>query len=329
MGREATITPDQVHAIADAIKAEGGKPTLRGVRERLGTGSMGTINKHLQQWKTGQERQAATELVLPPALQRVLLDFMATELAAARAPLEAELADQQQAAGDLAAENERQATTIENQAGELDALATEKAAAEGKAEQLAVDLATAKEDAVRERQEAEAARTELTKATLRLEAMPKLEAELATLRDELAKERQARIGAEQQAAVLAAQKTDLDGRLVDAKREADRNAEQLQKAQDRAEQLGTSLADARVTAQTQQARIEDLAGQLDRTRTEAREAGEKAAVLASQKTDLAAKVESLANQVQELQKAATAAAAGAAPATKTTKTRSAKTPAAD
>ncbi len=305
MGREANITPDQVHAIADAIRAEGGKPTLRAVRERLGTGSMGTVSKHLQQWKAGQERQAATELALPPALQRAVLDFMATELAAARAPLEAELADQQQTAGDLATENERQATTIENQAGELEALAADKAAAEGKAEQLAVDLATAKEETVRERQAAEQARTELAKAMLRLEAMPRLEADLTAIRAELAKERQGRIEAEQQAAVLTAQKADLEGRLVDAKKGADRSAEQLQKAQDRAEQLGTSLADARVTARTQQARIEDLAGQLDRARAEAREAGDKAAVLASQKTDLAAKVDSLAN---ELQQAAPAAA---------------------
>ena len=151
MGREATITPEQVHAVADTIKAEGGKPTLRAVRERLGTGSMGTVNKYLQQWKTGQDRQAAAELVLPPALQRAVLDFMATELEAARAPLEAELADQQQTAGDLAAENERQAEAIEGQAAELAQLAAEKAAAEGKAEQLATDLATAKEEATQER----------------------------------------------------------------------------------------------------------------------------------------------------------------------------------
>ena len=305
MGREANITPDQVHAIADAIRAEGGKPTLRAVRERLGTGSMGTVSKHLQQWKAGQERQATTELALPPALQRAVLDFMATELAAARAPLEAELADQQQTAGDLATENERQATTIENQAGELEALAADKAASEGKAEQLAVDLATAKEETVRERQAAEQARTELAKAMLRLEAMPRLEADLTAIRAELGKERQGRIEAEQQAAVLTAQKADLEGRLVDAKKGADRSAEQLQKAQDRAEQLGTSLADARVTVQTQQSRIEDLTGQLERARAEAREAGDKAAVLASQKTDLAAKVDSLAN---ELQQAAPAAA---------------------
>lgn len=301
MGREANITPDQVHAIADEIRAEGGKPTLRAVRERLGTGSMGTVSKHLQQWKAGQERHTATELALPPALQRAVLDFMATELAATRAPLEAELADQQQTAGDLATENERQAATIENQAGELDTLAAEKAAAEGKAEQLAADLAGAKEDATRERQAAEQARTELAKAMLRLEAMPRLEAELAAIRAELAKERLARIGAEQQAAVLAAQKADQEVRLVEAKTAAERSAEQLQKTQDRAEQLGTSLADARVTTQSQQARIEDLTAQVDRARAEARETGEKAAVLASQKTDLAAQVDSLAKQLQERQ----------------------------
>ena len=43
MGREATITYEQVAAAADAVKVAGGKPTSRGIRERLGnTGSMGT-----------------------------------------------------------------------------------------------------------------------------------------------------------------------------------------------------------------------------------------------------------------------------------------------
>ncbi|OZB54659.1 DNA-binding protein [Thiomonas sp. 13-64-67] len=282
MGREATITPEQVHAVADAIKAEGSKPTLRAVRERLGQGSMGTIAKLLQQWKVGQERQAAAELVLPPALQRAVLDFMAAELSATRAPLEAELAEQQQTAADLAAENERQADTITEQGEALDALAAEKAAAEGKAGQLAADLIGAKEEAVHERQAAEAARTELAKATLRLEAMPRLEADLAAIRAELAKERQGRIEAEQQAAVLTAQKADLEGRLVDAKKEAERTAAQLQRAQERAEQQAEALADARVTIQTAQARAEDLAGQVEQARKDAKAAGEEAAILRGQ-----------------------------------------------
>ncbi|CAJ0718582.1 Chromosome partition protein Smc [Ralstonia thomasii] len=289
MGREATISPEQVRAIADAIKAEGGKPTLRSVRERLGTGSMGTIAKLLQQWKAGQERQATAELVLPPALQRAVLDFMTAELSAARAPLEADLAEQQQAAADLAAENERQAGTIEDQAAELEALAAEKAAAEGKAEQLAADLAAGKEEAARERQAAEQARTELAKAMLRLEAMPRLESDLAAIRTELAKERQGRIEAEQQAAVLAAQKVDLDGRLADAKKEIERTSELLQKVQARAEQQADALADARVTIQASQARAEGLVAQLDAARKDAdqaravaKNAGEEAAALRGQ-----------------------------------------------
>lgn len=286
MGREATITPEQVHAIADAIKAEGGKPTLRAVRERLGSGSMGTVATLLQQWRSGQERQTATNLVLPPSLQRVILEFMASELSAARAPLEAELAEQQQTAADLAAENERQAGTIESQVGDLEALAAEKATAEGKAEQLAADLAGAKEESIRERQAAEQARTELAKAMLRLEAMPRLEEDLVVIRAELAKERQGRIEAEQQAAVLAAQKTDLEGRLADAKADIERLSQQLQKAQARAEQQSEALADARVTIQTSLAREKDLGAQLDTARKDAdlaraaaQAAGEEAAQL--------------------------------------------------
>src|SRR5438105_8243741 len=110
MGREAAITYEQVAAAADAMKTAGSKPTSRAIRERLGNrGSMGTINKLLQSWKTGQERQIANALALPAVLQRAILDFMDQELTSAKATLEAELAEQQQEAADLATENERQA----------------------------------------------------------------------------------------------------------------------------------------------------------------------------------------------------------------------------
>ena len=86
MGREATISYEQVAAAADTMKATGSKPTSRAIRERIGNiGSMGTINRHLQAWRAGQERQIASTLSLPAALQRSILDFMGQELAAARA----------------------------------------------------------------------------------------------------------------------------------------------------------------------------------------------------------------------------------------------------
>ncbi len=280
MGREATITAGQVNAVAEALKAEGVKPTARAVRERLGnTGSMGTVTRLLQQWRDAQERQTATSLMLPPALQRAILEFMELELTAARATLEAELASQRQEVAELGAENERQVEALEAQTGQLDALGIEKAAAEGRAAQLETDLAAARDEAARERAAAEAARTELAKAQLRLEAIPRLERDLAEVRAALEQERSARVAAEQAAAVLAAQKYDLGARLADAATHGERERE-------RADRLTGELADARVAVQSGESRLARLTHDLDAAqqaagaaRAEAKAAGEQAAEL--------------------------------------------------
>ncbi|AJW93575.1 hypothetical protein BM43_7620 (plasmid) [Burkholderia gladioli] len=289
MGREANITTEQVDAIADAMKAEGVKPTLRGVRERLGTGSLGTVAKLLQRWKAGQERQPNAALAVPPALQRAIVDWMDQELTAARATLEAELADQQQAAADLASENERQGELIADRDAELEALSIDKAAAEGKATQLADDLDAAREEAAHERQAAEQARTELAKALLRLEAMPRLEADLAAVRAELDRERQARVAADQSVAVLAAQKDDLSARLADAGSRRERAEEALSTQQQRTEKLAAELADTRASLQATEARAKAFereaataTADAERARSDAKSAGEQAASLRGQ-----------------------------------------------
>ena len=216
MGRESTITYEQIAAIADAMKTEGAKPTSRAVRERLGnTGSMGTINKLLGRWKAGQERQISAALVLPPALQRVLLEFMDTELTAARTALEAELADQQQEAADLAAENERQVIENDAQADTIELLRAEVSTHQGRAGQLESDLVVSRDEAARERSGAELARTELTKAQLRLEAMPRLEADLVAVRAVLEAERTARQQAKEDAAVLASKLEAAERRIAE------------------------------------------------------------------------------------------------------------------
>ena len=73
-----------------------------------------------------------------------------------------------------------------------------------KTAQLAAELAAALEEAGRERRAAEEARVEVAKAALRLEAMPRLEADLTKIREILDEERKARVLAEQQAAVAMA-----------------------------------------------------------------------------------------------------------------------------
>jgi chromosome segregation ATPase len=278
MGRESTITFEQITAVADAMKTEGVKPTSRAVRERLGnTGSMGTINKLLGRWKSGQERQISAALVLPPALQRVLLEFMDNELTAARTTLEAELAEQQQEAADLATENERQVIENDAQAETIELLRADVATHQGRAGQLESDLAVARDEAVRERAGAELARTELAKAQLRLEAMPRLEADLVAVRAVLENERTARQVAEQSAAVLAAK---------------------LEAAERRATEADARTTKAEAAAQVNQGRLESTLRELDAAKgamatatAAAEKSGEAAAELREQLEALKAQVE--------------------------------------
>lgn len=258
MAREATITQEQVNATADAIRASGAKPTARAIRDQLGTGSMATVLKLLQVWQAGQLKPAAQDVTLPPALTRALVDFIGQEVAQARAGLEADLAAAQQSQADLIGESERQAAMIEGQAEQLAEERAEKAELQGKLGQMESDLATARDEAVRERQAAEAARTELAKALLRLEALPRIEADADRLRDELDAERRARAEAEQKAAVLAS-KVEYEAGLRQ-KSEAD--------LVEQTEAMRRELSDARK--------------EVDAARAESKKSGEEAAELRGQ-----------------------------------------------
>lgn len=183
MPRESKITHEQVAAAADGLTAEGSNPTIRLVRERLGNvGSNGTIHRLLQDWKAAHERHIVATVSLPPALQKTILDFMEQEVSRAKADLQNELTESQQAASDLATENERQNAEIEALTNSIERFHADVANLRGKTAQLETDLENTRNEVVRERDAAEAARTELAKAILRLEAMPRLESDLADTR---------------------------------------------------------------------------------------------------------------------------------------------------
>jgi chromosome segregation ATPase len=247
MAREATITQEQVNAIADTIRAGGTKPTARGVRETLGGGSMATVLKFLQVWQAGQVRTAESPVVLPVGLQRALVDFIGQEVAGAKAELQADLVAAQQANGDLIAEVERQASTIELQAEALESVQAEKAELAGRLAQVESDLAKAGDDVGAERQAAEHARTELAKAQLRLESLPRLEAEADRLRGELGQERTAKVAAQQAAAVATEKGTGLAERLTEAKARVESLEKQGQAsaaAQEKAKEREFALSDS-------------------------------------------------------------------------------------
>lgn len=312
MGRESTVTYEQIAAVADAMKTEGVKPTSRAVRERLGnTGSMGTINKLLGRWKSGQERQISAALVLPPALQRVLLEFMDAELTAARTTLETELADQQQEAADLATENERQVIENDTQAEAIELLRAEVATHQGRAGQLESDLVVARDEATRERSGAELARTELAKAQLRLEAMPRLEADLVAVRGILETERAARVAAEQQAAVLSAKLEAVERRATEAAERTTKAEAATAQAAEKAETVARELVIANAKLEAAERRATEADARTTKADARADAAARElvssnAIVQASQ-----ARLESAAREIEDAKKAVATAQAAA------------------
>lgn len=213
MGRESVITQEEVNAAADQLRASGARPTSRAVRELLGGGSMATVLKHLQVWQGRQVRPAETQAVLPIGLQRALVDFIAQEVASAKVTLETDLVTAQQANQDLIAESERLAAALEREQSAVETLHADKAELSGRLGQVNKDLEDVRAEAAAQREAAEHARTEKAKLELRLEGVPRLEAEIERLKAALESERNAKVVAEQQAAVSLARLEKTEGQL--------------------------------------------------------------------------------------------------------------------
>ncbi|MBN3778988.1 hypothetical protein G3O06_15710 [Burkholderia sp. Ac-20345] len=92
---------------------------------------------------------------------------------------------------------------VENLSLSLDTACAEKAELSGRLARVEAERNEARHDATAERAAAEAARSDLAKGLLRLEAVPRLEEGLKSVRDVLADERAARVKAKQASAVAA------------------------------------------------------------------------------------------------------------------------------
>ena len=269
MTREATISQEQVNATADSIRATGAKPTARAIREALGVGSMATVLKLLQAWQSRQMQAAETPITLPAGLQRSIVDWISQEVANAKAELQAELVAAQQANGDLITESERQTSTINLQDEALEVAQAETATLAGRLAQVESDLARSQDDVHGERQAAELARTELAKTQLRLEALPRIEAEADRLRAELERISAEKVAAEQTAAVASAKLEAMTDRATKAETAAD-------KAEKQTAIITAELTTARVQVQSQQVALNGAAREIDEAKTQAKDARDNA-----------------------------------------------------
>lgn len=282
MGRTAAVTYEQVAIAAEAIKEDGVDPTQNAIYERLGRrGSMGTIHRHLAQWRAGQNRKTEVTLSLPPALQRTILEFIGKEIAEQRRELEDALHKANQAALDLASEGERQQSAIEELSESLSNERSAYSSLQGRIDQLQAEheknshetreaVDAARSESLRERQAAEDLRVQLAQATLRLAGMPQIEENLKRSQLGLDNERKARHEAERIAAAAQAsleakreQITSLESTL---KEQNQRYGEVVVKLEADKQALFSDLTETRKVASEYSAKLARLEGVLEQMR---------------------------------------------------------------
>lgn len=281
MARELSISYDQVAAAAAELKANGQKATVRAVRDATGgTGSMTTISRFLQQWNDAQPKQSAPAVEIPAPVLDGIRRAIGQAGDEAQAALRAELADTRQALADVTAESERTAEALSEAEDEmlmLEGLRADltarleeekKSRAESEARHVA-DLAEIRDEIQRERQAAEAARTELAKAMLRLESMPRLEADLETARAEAKEARGEANAASRDLAGVRAELKALQTAFEALHADRDELKAAAKAERQRADAAERELGQARVQVQSQQVgldasvqRIADLEARL-------------------------------------------------------------------
>ncbi|RWA45701.1 hypothetical protein AU476_31345 [Cupriavidus sp. UYMSc13B] len=143
------ISYEQVAAVADALVAEQLKPTLAAVRERLGSGSMNTIHRHLSTWQ-GQQKPTPRKLSEPNSR---LLSALGAELSKvaeeAAAEAEAALAQALSELAVMATNGEALEAERDDLAQQLMEVTTERDTVAGKADEQAAEIERLKQEAAR------------------------------------------------------------------------------------------------------------------------------------------------------------------------------------
>ncbi len=240
MARQPTVTQEQVSAAADSIKANGGHPTNRAIRDQLGVGSSTTILKFLRVWQGGQVRKSqVVEDVVDIAIIKAISNQIARCIQEATSAATSQIADLQAAIADIISENERQITELEMQAAELSLIQDQCSSYAGRVQQLELEAGRQLTELYKEREAAETARVALAKSELRLEAVPRIEIELTQVREELQSER-AKAAQQHEAAAVAV------ARLEASEKDVRRLNEQLtvtRKAADEVTKLAAAAVD--------------------------------------------------------------------------------------
>lgn len=238
MSKTQIVTYENVAATAQALSDDGKRPSVRAVMAAMGGGSPNSVLVHLNNWKAGRAVVAVAEVQVDPRIAQIVAEQISKATAEARSEIEQRLSETEADAAVIAEAGRLAELELDQVQQQVAALQSQVQQLSGTIEQLKADAETVKTDAakqianeqlrardavtkaeaesVRERSERESAQMELAKAGLRLESLPKLEAEIVRLQSALEAERTGRSSAEAGKAAAEAQANGLADRLTDA-----------------------------------------------------------------------------------------------------------------
>jgi colicin import membrane protein len=297
MGRIG-ITYDQVAAAADALLSENSAVTLKAVRDKLGTGGMGTIHKHLTAWQANRPKPVAPAVVLPADITRELNAWVIQAATAARAEAEENLVQVQASAFELARAGEAIEAERDDLLEQISALTTERDQEQATAKARAAEIERLTNEIERERKLAGDAQIEAAQAKLKVEdqtgKVNDLKEVVQQLKSSLEEEAAGRVKAEKEAAVLLSERDA-------ARKETQAEKERIQGLQAHLDTAHAENRQLRVDYEKRLADSAEAAGKaIAMERSAADKAGEAAKVAAVENADLKARLDAAEKTIARL-----------------------------
>ena len=262
MAKPTKITYDAVAEAASEIALEGGKPSVRLIMAKIG-GSPNTVLPMLREWQSGRPVVRAADIVVNPEIFRLLAEQISTSNAVAAkgaedraTEAEAEVELLAEAGRAVEAQVEELELALEQAQGEvaskvraLEDLAVERAR-DGQIAQDKITTLMAQVDGERER--ADKAVQTVAKDEVRLQAIPKLEAEVQRL-----------AAFEQSSAVLTAKLEDAQAVIDELRQRLALSEKATTEARATTDKVSREAEQARIAEQSAQAKLESATRELE------------------------------------------------------------------
>jgi len=196
----AGVTAEQVIAAAEAIAAQGDRPSVRSIRDRLETGSFNTIQRYLSEWRETRPQITQAAYELPAELANAFGKELRRGAESATAELRAELSEAHAETKERAKDGESLEIQLSELTETVETLAHERDTALAEVKATAGEIARLADELNRERDSNRGQQQELATATVKIEVLEEqileLKGDLLGVRGELVKANNGRQQAE-------------------------------------------------------------------------------------------------------------------------------------